>query len=88
MPLSKAKNHYGTSRVANYCVLNKLDNLIISPKEVTEMYNLAKWQDRLGKGVMATIKKITKLKNLGIYDDFSWAGDLPELKQYNLVTAR
>lgn len=34
---------------------------------------------------MATLKKITKLKNLGIYDDFSWTGDLPELKQYNLV---
>ena len=34
---------------------------------------------------MATLKKITKLKNLGIYDDFSWSGDLPELKQYNLV---
>lgn len=31
------------------------------------------------------IRKINKIKNLGIYDDFSWNGDLPELKKYNLI---
>jgi wobble nucleotide-excising tRNase len=33
---------------------------------------------------MAILKKITKLKNLGVYTDFSW-GDLPEFKQYNVI---
>ena len=36
---------------------------------------------------MTTLKKITKLKNLGVYADFSWGSDLPELKQYNVVYA-
>ena len=34
---------------------------------------------------MAIIKKITKLKNLGVYTDFSWGSDLPDLKQYNVI---
>lgn len=34
---------------------------------------------------MATLKKITKLKNLGVYADFSWGSDLPDLKQYNVI---
>ncbi len=34
---------------------------------------------------MATLKKITKIKNLGIYDDFTWTSDLPEFKQYNAI---
>ena len=33
---------------------------------------------------MAILKKITKLKNLGVYTDFSW-GNLPEFKQYNVI---
>lgn len=34
---------------------------------------------------MAVLKKITKLKNLGIFNDFTWTRDLPELKKYNII---
>lgn len=34
---------------------------------------------------MAILKKITKLKNLGVYADFSWPSDLAELKKYNVI---
>lgn len=33
---------------------------------------------------MTTVKKISKLKNFGIFDDFTWKG-LPEFKKYNLI---
>jgi wobble nucleotide-excising tRNase len=31
------------------------------------------------------IKKISKLKNFGIFHDFSWKTDLPEFKKFNLI---
>lgn len=34
---------------------------------------------------MPIIKKITKLKNLGLYTNFSWDTSLQELKQYNVI---
>jgi len=34
---------------------------------------------------MATIKKITRLKKLGVYDDFSWSSGLPDFKRYNVI---
>lgn len=33
---------------------------------------------------MAILKKITKLKNLGVYTDFNWS-NLPDFKQYNVI---
>ena len=34
---------------------------------------------------MATLKKIVKLKNLGVFADFNWGSDLPDFKQYNVI---
>lgn len=34
---------------------------------------------------MSALRKITKLKNLGVYADFSWSASLPELKRYNVI---
>lgn len=34
---------------------------------------------------MPIIKKVTKLKNLGIYTSFNWDASLQELKQYNVI---
>lgn len=34
---------------------------------------------------VAIIKKITKLKNMGVYADFSWATGFPEFKDYNVI---
>ncbi|HEY0222523.1 MAG TPA: AAA family ATPase [Lactovum miscens] len=34
---------------------------------------------------MATLKKISKLKKFGVYENFSWTPNLPEFKQYNLI---
>ena len=31
------------------------------------------------------ITKITKLKNFGIFHDFSWNKDIPEFKRFNLI---
>jgi len=33
------------------------------------------------------IRKITKLKNFGIFHDFTWKNELPEFKQFNLIFA-
>ena len=34
---------------------------------------------------MNMISKISKLKNFGIFHDFSWKAELPEFKKYNLI---
>ena len=31
------------------------------------------------------INKISKLKNFGIFHDFSWKAELPEFKKFNLI---
>jgi wobble nucleotide-excising tRNase len=34
---------------------------------------------------MATIKKITKLKNMGVYANYGWTAGFPEFKDYNVI---
>jgi len=31
------------------------------------------------------LKKITKIKHLGLYDNYTWGGSLPDFKQYNVI---
>jgi wobble nucleotide-excising tRNase len=33
-------------------------------------------------------KKIIKIKDFGIYRDFKWGTDIPELKKFNVIYAR
>jgi len=34
---------------------------------------------------MLIVKKITKLKNMGVFVNYSWTSDLPEFKKYNVI---